>query len=419
MRLHLLSLGCVFLIVSSPGHSNSVQATTTTTQNQFSGFVDGGGGGANESLSPMKRLSESLRIAKEGNVDEAFEFARETAHLQAVDRLFSVKYIETLVKISKLADEELVASVLNEAIKKVNSLKTMDSYAGSGDAETAYHFMVAVGGLARETELRYANVAAKLKLCQGSIARNLKNNAMYPRNALESLSHALISEAQGHAFEGKLDKALSAIAVASDLGYCKFDQLLVDPVLAELEDQEALHQHVEKLEQAYLVKVKEWSRSEIDKFQPFVFEFNVDDVEGGSFANGNFEDKILVVDFWATWCQPCCEGIPHFVKLQKELGDDGVQVLGISMDSPDDPNSSIETVKEFLKDKEVNYPCGMGTNALTQRIPGDVKLPTTLFIDRDGNVRYMATGYHDYAKIAALAETLENEGHSVRTPDIH
>jgi thiol-disulfide isomerase/thioredoxin len=414
MRLSLTSLVCLVLIaISFPLNANDVLGKTT--QNNLIGFVDGGADGGTATMSPMKRLARSVKMARAGDVEGAFDFAREAATMYSPDKLFSVKYIDTLVRIAKVADDETVSQVLNEAIKKVNSLKAVDSYAGIGDAETGYHFMVSVGKLARELEQRHPKVGAKLKIYQGSVARNLKGNAMYPQNALFSLTGALINEAQGHAAEKNLPKALDAISLASELGFYDFEKLSADKWLSELEDQAALKQHIEQINATYLAKMEAWSREEIAKFQPFKFEFKVDDIAGGNFSRDDFNDKILVVDFWATWCQPCCEGIPHFVKLQRQKHKQGVQVIGISLDSPEDPTSSLETVRDFIENKKVSYPCGLGNEQLKQTIPGDVKLPTTLFIDRDGNVRYMATGFHDYAKIEALTERLIEQGHSVST----
>jgi thiol-disulfide isomerase/thioredoxin len=318
------------------------------------------------------------------------------------------------VKISRHAEDDARIPILKEAVDSVNKLKTQESYRGQENPETAYHFMVVLGELAELTLPINEVASSKIRLCQGKIARNLGANPGFPADSKESLASSLIAAAQGHAINGEQKLALEAIKDAYELGFCEFDKLRSDELLARMSDQETFLTYLGQLEAAYKVKVKKWSKQAISEFQPFKFEFKVEDVEGGSLTNGSFDEQVLVVDFWATWCPPCRKSIPHFIELQNEFGQEGVQVVGISMDSPEDPESSVETVKEFADENGFTYPCGMGTNDLTQRIPGEVKLPTTLFVDRLGNVRYVATGYQDYTKMAAIVETLAEEDQHVR-----
>ncbi len=354
-------------------------------------------------------------MAKSGELEAAFEFAKETKQLAAAQRLFHVHYIDTLVKLSDTDDKKTKIAILNEAIITTNELRQLSLYNGSGDAETAYHFMVAVGNLADHTVGIHKPSASQLKTFQGSIARKLNTNPMFPADAKESLADAVIALAEAHALKGEQELAMEAVSEAFGLGFCEFDELAANEIFSELEDPARFQQHLKQLKQAYLVKVQNWSEQVIRNFQPFAFQFTVDDIEGGDLTSREFSDSVLVVDFWATWCAPCRKGIPHFIELQKRLGHQGVQVVGISMDSPDDPTSSLETVRNFVEDNEFTYPCGLGSSSIARQVPGEMKLPTTLFIDRQGNVRYIATGYLDYAKLEALAKTLADEEQHVNT----
>ena len=327
--------------------------------------------------------------------------------------MFSVKYINTLNTIAEYAEVGLVDVIQDDTIAAVKELKGLPEFDGRNNPETAYHFMVMMGKVSDSIVNCHEQDAVQFKLCQGQIARQLSTNPGYPKNALSSLAGGLISEAQAHAVNGDLEAVRQAITEASNLGYSEFEELQSDKLLARLENREAFLKHIEQLESVYAKKMKQWSVEAISQFPRFQFQFDVNNVIGGHLSSANYKNKILVVDLWATWCPPCRKGIPHFVRLQKELSGEGVQVLGIAMDSPEDPSSSVDKVLAFLKKQKVNYPCGLGTNELKQKIPGDVKLPTTLFIDRQGNVRYVATGYHDYTKIAALTKALVNESHPV------
>lgn len=411
------TLVCFFAITATAmiSNANLLNATTVTLQPQDSyvSYLDTDSG-SGEILTPGQKLEQCVELAKSGEVDQAFDNVRAARDIGSADGLYPVLYIQALAKIFRHAEGDSQLPILKEAVRAVNDLKVQESYRGRENPETAYHFMIALGELAELTLPINEPASCKLRLCQGRIARNLDLNPGFPADAKQSLASSLIAMAQAHAVEGEQKLALVAIKDAYEFGFSEFDQLRSDELLARMSDQKTFRSYLDQLEDAYLIKVKKWSKQAIAEFQPFQFEFHVDSVEGGSFNNDSFDDQVLVVDFWATWCPPCRKGIPHFIELQNELGPEGVQVVGISMDSPEDPESSVETVRDFMDENSFTYPCGMGTNDLSERIPGDMKLPTTLFLDRLGNVRYIANGYHDFTQLAAIAETLAEEEQHVR-----
>ena len=98
---------------------------------------------------------------------------------------------------------------------------------------------------------------------------------------------------------------------------------------------------------------------------------------------------MLIVNFWATWCVPCREEMPEFVKLQRELGAQGVQFVGIAIDDA-------AKVRDFAAELGLNYPAligGYGAIELSRTLGNRVgALPYTLILDRDGNVRRTQLG---------------------------
>lgn len=413
MRLRILFISFVTVCASQSFSFNPVAAVTFATQGDPGQFVvEANGNGSSLPLTAPERLKKSIELAKAGDAERAIEMVRSSKGLDP-NPLFAVEYVSTLLTIVEHVEEAQQSGIINEAIQSVNAMRADSQFDGRNNPETAYHFMVAVGRLAKVSLPLSEPTGLSLQVCEGTIARNLRNNPNFPANGTESLAQPLVSLATAYAAQQNAPLALQAITEAASVGFYDFEKLADDALLKRLPDQAALQAHLEKLQAEYLVKVQQWSRESVANFQRFRFEFNMDDVEGGSLSNRDFDGKILVVDFWATWCPPCREEIPHFIEMQENLENKDVQVLGVSMDAPDDPNSATETVKKFLADNNVNYPCGMGTPELKKRVPGDVKLPTTLFIDRSGTVRYMATGFHDYAKLAAIAEILAAEEQSV------
>lgn len=107
------------------------------------------------------------------------------------------------------------------------------------------------------------------------------------------------------------------------------------------------------------------------------------DSNGQAQTLATHQGKILLVNFWATWCAPCVKEMPELSELQKEVQSKGVQIVGIGIDSP-------SNIKEFLQKYEISYPimvAGMeGTDLSRQLGNKSGALPFTLLIDRNGKV---------------------------------
>jgi peroxiredoxin len=95
----------------------------------------------------------------------------------------------------------------------------------------------------------------------------------------------------------------------------------------------------------------------------------------------DYRGKVVLLDFWATWCEPCRAEIPHFVDLQNKYSARGFQILGISMDDYPDP------VPAFVKQFKMNYPVVMGNAKIGEQYGGVLGLPIAFLIDRQGHIR--------------------------------
>lgn len=106
------------------------------------------------------------------------------------------------------------------------------------------------------------------------------------------------------------------------------------------------------------------------------------DIEGKTVTSDQFKGKVLVVDFWATWCGPCRQEIPGYIDLVKKYGKDGLVIVGVSMDQ-----AGVEVVKAFAKKNAMNYPIVMGDDDVVAAFGGMEAIPTTFLIDRSGKIR--------------------------------
>jgi peroxiredoxin len=123
-----------------------------------------------------------------------------------------------------------------------------------------------------------------------------------------------------------------------------------------------------------------------------------------------FRGKVVLLNFWATWCAPCLNEMPRFVRWQTHYGQGGFQVLGVSMDDDSSP------VSPLVQKLHVNYPIVMGDEKLGDLYGGVLGLPVTYLIDRTGVIRARFQGEADLDKIevqlkALLADSPPAPGH--------
>jgi thiol-disulfide isomerase/thioredoxin len=110
-------------------------------------------------------------------------------------------------------------------------------------------------------------------------------------------------------------------------------------------------------------------------------QFKLKDINGRTVRLNDYQGKVVLINFWATWCPPCRAEMPDLVRLQREHGKKGLQIIGITY-----PPESRERVRRFARSLKVNYPIILGTRELKARFSSDETLPLTVVIDRDGKV---------------------------------
>ncbi len=110
-------------------------------------------------------------------------------------------------------------------------------------------------------------------------------------------------------------------------------------------------------------------------------DFSLKSVEGKTIKLSDYKGKVVIIDFWATWCGPCRRGIPDLVSIQKEFKDDLV-IIGISLDA----EKTIKDVPGFVKSYSINYPIVYGDEKVVMAYGGIQSIPTAFVIDKKGNV---------------------------------
>ena len=123
-------------------------------------------------------------------------------------------------------------------------------------------------------------------------------------------------------------------------------------------------------------------------------DFTLTDMNGKPVKLADYRGKVILLDFWATWCGPCRIEIPHFVELQKQYGPQGLVVLGFSVDD------TVDRLKPFASEFNMNYPVlvGLGRDDVQDAFGPIWGMPTTLLISRDGRICRKNTGIQGKAK---------------------
>ncbi|HEX5226806.1 MAG TPA: TlpA disulfide reductase family protein [Bryobacteraceae bacterium] len=115
--------------------------------------------------------------------------------------------------------------------------------------------------------------------------------------------------------------------------------------------------------------------------------FSLKDANGQSVHPADYKGKVLLLDFWATWCGPCKIEIPWFIDFERQFKDQGFAVLGVSMDE-----DGWKAIKPYMDSMKMNYRVALGDDDVSTAYGGLDSLPTTLLIDRQGNIASVHVG---------------------------
>jgi cytochrome c biogenesis protein CcmG/thiol:disulfide interchange protein DsbE len=137
-------------------------------------------------------------------------------------------------------------------------------------------------------------------------------------------------------------------------------------------------------------------------------EFKATDLEDKDVTLGDFQGKVVLVNFWATWCDPCRVEIPWLIEMQNKYGSQGFTVLGIAMDEEGKPVVApfVEKQRYDVSGQKLamNYPILIGNEKIAEKFGGLLGYPTSVLISRDGKVLKRTTGLIDYDETAKLIE---------------
>ncbi len=310
------------------------------------------------------------------------------------------RIIEELARFDKL----VAAGKTTKAIAEVRKL-----WEKTGHLRAGYALSQLLQKYGAEQSQRSRSKGHKYFVEGGELARKLLADSEFPDQFRDEIVGAVYNEACSHAVNKAEDEAIQSLRDAIELGFEDFSQIEDDTSFAGLARNDAFTALIAESRAKIRERIVAGIRKEIADFESFAFDFDQADLAGRPLSLTALRGKIVIVDFWGTWCPPCRAEIPAFIKLKENYGEH-LEVVGLAYEKGEVAEAPQKVIDFGLKNN-INYPCAIGMSETKSMVPEFRGYPTTLFIDGTGKVRMMTVGAESYEKLEAIVLALmEGEG---------
>lgn len=232
-----------------------------------------------------------------------------------------------------------------------------------------------------------------------------------PKDQLELTAQlAHYNTACARARLGQVDPALRALGQALELGYDDLKGVEKDPDLATIREHPRFVNLLERVQARLAKQAMAAAAAELSPGALFPYDFKVTTLAGQELSLKDLRGKVVIVDYWGTWCPPCRMEIPHFVTLGERYKDQLV-IVGMTWERGQKGPEVIKQVQAFLAKLGASYPAALiHAQEDLAKVPDLEAFPTTLFLDRQGRVRAREVGYRDLEALEKLVKALVEEG---------
>ncbi len=314
-------------------------------------------------------------------------------------------------------------------------LRTAIRVAEKGDPDRAAAMLdriLALEPVNRETLLRRASLAldqarkaatpeerAAAIEKAGSTARTLRRAYERPNSPERDLYSQVFSEQVRTAVaQGQFDRAVAVLKEAHQARFDPFNSVENDPEMAKLRAWPGYQSLVRGIEADNLARARARMKGQLDRRLDLPLDFKVEDLDGKPLSLDAFKGKVVMLDFWGTWCKPCREAIPFLSQLYQRYRSQGLEIIGLDYEqNAPDAETAKPHVKRFVKESGIPYHIAMGDQELLLKL--EIRAyPHTILVDRSGKARAVVTGGGPDAleTLASAVLVLLNEGSDGKEP---
>jgi thiol-disulfide isomerase/thioredoxin len=301
----------------------------------------------------------------------------------------------------------------NEVERQIRVAMRLASKGDRTGAAALLDKVLAVEPVNREALYRRASLAlvrsqasAPLEECAAAIDKastlvQALHRAHEPLKDAETklLERVLYRQVQIRVQQRRDDSAIAVLTDAANLGLEVIYQALEDEELKAFCTSPRFKAALKDLEDQRFAKARQRVKDLLAEPVNISFKFTLPDLNGKPVALADFKGKVVVVDFWGTWCAPCRQAIPHLAELYRKFHSRGLEIIGLSYEKGALSEAEARgMVERFVRQTGLPYLSLIGDDSVLQQVPNFHGFPTTLVIDPAGKVRLLIT---------------DNDGHSL------
>ena len=250
-------------------------------------------------------------------------------------------------------------------------------------------------GIAMEQSQRAASPEERAAALEkaGVLVRTLRRTyEKSNKQELELFARVLYDQLRALTKQGHYDRAAAVLKEVQQAGFEPFDRVEHDPELAALRSSPDYRKAMVEIDAASLARARGKVKDRVARPLDMAFGFNVKGLDDKPLSLDEYKGKVVLVNFWGTWCEPCRKALPGLAQLYYKHRRRGFEVIGLSYEpGAPDPETARKYVQQFVQQSGIPYRCAMGDEATQKMIPSFKGFPTTLLIDRAGKVRVLIT----------------------------